>query len=289
VAIAGTVAIGKGAGVSTANKTGNICIGLTAVVSHASAAAIRNVVIGDLAFISSSGSNQSVCIGAGASITGAGQGICIGADALISGGSGIAIGGGASAAGNPSTALGNGCTIAAGGNSSVAVGLANTIGAHVGCLLLGHNLESIGANHCQIGGDSSTQDYRTFVLGAGDTQATAPSARTIRFTNATGTNIGAGSVTFIAPRATGNAAGGAFVFQTGAVGASGAVLQTATTQFTILSSAGGAGAANLRIDNVTSGAGAGAGTLTNAPTAGDPTFWLPININGTVLFIPCWP
>jgi len=316
VAIAGTVAIGKGAGVSTANKTGNICIGLTAVVSHASAANIRNIVIGDLAVISSSGSNQSICIGAGASITGAASGICIGGGAIISAGAGIAIGTGAStsqnatvaigasadasqpnstaigeasqAGGNPSTALGSGCAVAAGGTAGVAVGLSNSIGAHAGCLLIGRGLTSIAANHCMIGNTTSTQDYRTFVLGGGDT-ATTPAARTIRFTNGTGLNNAAGSVTFIAPRATGNAAGGAFVFQTGAVGASSSTLQVATTQFTILSSAGGAGVANLRIDNVTTGAGAGAGTLTNAPTAGDPTFWLPININGTVLYIPCWP
>jgi len=317
VAIAGTVAIGKGAGVSTANKTGNICIGLTAVVSHASAACIRNVVIGDLAVISSSGSNQSVCIGAGASITGAASGICIGGGAIISAGAGIAIGTGAStsqnatvaigasadasqpnstaigeasqAGGNPSTALGSGCAIAASGNGGVAVGLSNSIGAHAGCLLIGRGLTSIAANHCMIGSTTSAQDYRTFVLGGGDTLGSAVAARTIRFTNASGANITAGDVTFIAPRATGNVAGGSFVFQTGAVGVSGSTLQVATTQFTILTSAGGAGVPNLRIDNVTTGAGAGAGTITNAPTAGNPTFWLPININGTVLYIPCWP
>jgi hypothetical protein len=140
-----------------------------------------------------------------------------------------------------------------------------------------------------IGNGTANQDYRTFVLGGGNVQTSIVSARTIRFTDASGTNIAAGSVTLIAPRATGNAAGGDFVFQTGAVQASGTTSQPATTQFTILSSAGGAGVPNLRIDNVTTGAGAGAGTLTNAPTAGDPTFWLPININGTVLYIPCWP
>lgn len=36
------------------------------------------------------------------------------------------------------------------------------------------------------------------------------------------------------------------------------------------------------------GAGAGAGTLTNAPAAGDPTKWIPINDNGTVRHIPAW-
>lgn len=36
------------------------------------------------------------------------------------------------------------------------------------------------------------------------------------------------------------------------------------------------------------GAGAGAGTITNAPAAGNPTKWIPINDNGTVRYIPAW-
>lgn len=44
----------------------------------------------------------------------------------------------------------------------------------------------------------------------------------------------------------------------------------------------------LRMNNATSSAGAGGGTLGNAPTAGNPGFWLKININGTNYAIPCW-
>jgi hypothetical protein len=36
------------------------------------------------------------------------------------------------------------------------------------------------------------------------------------------------------------------------------------------------------------GAAAGAGTITNAPAAGNPTKWIPINDNGTVRYIPAW-
>lgn len=36
------------------------------------------------------------------------------------------------------------------------------------------------------------------------------------------------------------------------------------------------------------GAGAGAGTLTNAPSAGDPSKWVPINDNGTTRYVPAW-
>lgn len=38
----------------------------------------------------------------------------------------------------------------------------------------------------------------------------------------------------------------------------------------------------------TNGAGAGAGTLLNAPAAGNPTKWIPINDNGTTRYIPAW-
>jgi hypothetical protein len=40
--------------------------------------------------------------------------------------------------------------------------------------------------------------------------------------------------------------------------------------------------------NLTNGAGASAGTLTNAPAAGNPTKWIPINDNGTIRKIPSW-
>jgi hypothetical protein len=63
---------------------------------------------------------------------------------------------------------------------------------------------------------------------------------------------------------------------------------TGNRQIIIAGSGWGAGAASLRFNGLTSGAGAGAGTLTNAPSAGDPAFWLPVSIAGTVRYIPCW-
>lgn len=36
------------------------------------------------------------------------------------------------------------------------------------------------------------------------------------------------------------------------------------------------------------GAAANVGTLTNAPTAGNPTKWIPINDNGTTRYMPAW-
>lgn len=39
---------------------------------------------------------------------------------------------------------------------------------------------------------------------------------------------------------------------------------------------------------LTNGAAANTGTLTNAPAAGNPTKWIPINDNGTTRYIPAW-
>lgn len=38
----------------------------------------------------------------------------------------------------------------------------------------------------------------------------------------------------------------------------------------------------------TDGAGSSAGTMTNAPAAGNPTKWIPIDDNGTTRYIPAW-
>lgn len=40
--------------------------------------------------------------------------------------------------------------------------------------------------------------------------------------------------------------------------------------------------------NLTNGAAAAAGTLLNAPVAGNPTKWVPIDDNGTIRYIPTW-
>lgn len=40
--------------------------------------------------------------------------------------------------------------------------------------------------------------------------------------------------------------------------------------------------------SLTNGAGASSGTLTNAPSAGNPTKWIPIDDNGTTRYIPAW-
>lgn len=50
-------------------------------------------------------------------------------------------------------------------------------------------------------------------------------------------------------------------------------------------------AASILTTNIaeTDYAGAGGGTLTNAPAAGNPTKWLAVNDNGTLRKFPTWP
>ena len=43
-----------------------------------------------------------------------------------------------------------------------------------------------------------------------------------------------------------------------------------------------------KLVNQTSGAAAAVGTLNNAPNAGDPVFWLKVQINGVTRYIPAW-
>lgn len=44
----------------------------------------------------------------------------------------------------------------------------------------------------------------------------------------------------------------------------------------------------LHLTTQTSGGAAATGTLTNAPMAGNPGFWLAVSINGTTRYIPAW-
>ncbi len=51
----------------------------------------------------------------------------------------------------------------------------------------------------------------------------------------------------------------------------------------------GAGVASIRLNGLTTAAvNNQVGTITNAPSAGNPVFWIPINIAGSVRYIPAW-
>lgn len=51
----------------------------------------------------------------------------------------------------------------------------------------------------------------------------------------------------------------------------------------------GAGVASVRLNGLSTAAVSDqTGTLTNAPSAGNPVFWIPVSIAGTVRYIPAW-
>jgi hypothetical protein len=91
------------------------------------------------------------------------------------------------------------------------------------------------------------------------------------------------------PNTLGGAAGNSFTAMT-ILGSGNVGIGTTnpTVKLQVSGSILASGAATYQAGNQTTGAGAGLGTLTNAPSAGNPNFWLPFVINGVTRYIPCW-
>lgn len=66
---------------------------------------------------------------------------------------------------------------------------------------------------------------------------------------------------------------------------SGPVLGTATATKVTTATVTAALSTSVTLNN---GAGASVGTITNAPSAGNPAKWIPIDDNGTTRYIPTW-
>lgn len=266
----GTTSIETGIG-AIANATDSIAIGRAAIVSASSDSAIvigpgatttgstadSSIVIGKLA---TSNADSAVVIGNGATttsvdsvtighlaITSLGLNIAIGLSANSAGASGsskniaigansttggfaacTAVGGLATASQTSTSAFGSGAT--ASGINSTAIGASTTTGGFSHSIALGTSSACFAANQLVIG--STISIINTMTIGAGDTVNAAQNL-TFRLSNATNADTAAGTLTVIAGRATGNAASGNIIFQTGQVAASSAVVQTATTRFTI--------------------------------------------------------
>lgn len=164
---------------------------------------------------------------------------------------------------NPNTA-GNGVTYAAlGTDANIAVGLlskgtgavtlnpgsGSTLDVTSGATTV--NLFNATATTLNIGGAATTLS-----LGAATGTASIKN-QTITLPNATGMSVGADP-------------GGGNLFRVGgALTVNSATMIATKTAFT-------------------DGAGVGAGTITNAPAAGNPTKWIPVDDNGTVRYIPAW-
>lgn len=184
-------------------------------------------------------------------------------------------------------------------------------GALGGALDLGWGRNSAGVMEVNDGTSGTFRDLvaRSLFIGALDLGLSrlaaaslriglAPSATPIAQTltvgefSRSGTDLNvAGSNGTIRPgTGTGNSTGASLIFQTPSANPPGTVLQSYATRLTLSEAGAVFDLVNqgLRINGQTSGAGASAGTLTNAPSAGDPSFWLPISIAGAIRYIPCW-
>jgi hypothetical protein len=90
-----------------------------------------------------------------------------------------------------------------------------------------------------------------------------------------------------------DAASKLFDFLAGAAGATSLLSLTVTGAstglLTVDGSGYGAGVASVRLNGLTTAAVTNqTGTLLNAPSAGNPVFWIPVNIAGTVRYVPAW-
>lgn len=239
-----SVIVGRNSGSGSANPVAGIFLGDTAQASG-NGGGVNVVVIGDnalavlgnvggggcilIGFSSSTAHSASVTIGRGAQSSfssSSGQNtVTIGDGATSTVAGTTVVGGAASTTQTGSVVIGSGASATTAGTGSVVIGQLSASAASQQ-IIIGASGASIGANTAQIGTPSTV--ITTFVLGEGNTKAT-PGARTLRFTNGTGTDNAAGNLTIVAPRSTGSATPATIIFQTGTVGSTGTTLQTATT------------------------------------------------------------
>lgn len=270
--VIGSNAFAEGSG---GNANNSVCIGASAQIVSPSGGA-NAVLIG--AATSSSLGSLFVLIGSSSTYNANNSGVVIGYQNSISGGAGtanpISIG--------PSNVLDKTRTILLGASLS-------TLNAAGGDLLVfGQSWTATSAMPANSIGFFNSNGYTTLIVGKAEVHA-SPQSLTLRLTDGLGSNIGVGSLIIRPGNATGTGTQGSIDFQTQSAQGAATVLGTMTTQVQIIPCTGGAGQANLRFNNLTSGAGVAAGTLGNAPTAGNPVFWLPVNIAGNIRYIPCWP
>jgi hypothetical protein len=291
-----SVCIGQNAGGSPAtNEVQLVCIGYNALSTNTVGSGGGDVFIGALvgqvAGASGTGFAHNVVIGSQADVNAnATANVVIGYQAKASqntggvGGSNIAIGV-ATQAGTTSDGVGGNIVI--GGNASIPLSTTTgqnvIIGQNAGVAFVGTtpalnktlvieiNASGGGSQKCLIFGSFSAGNL---VLGnsiSGTSQDTGGAGATniVKLINGT---IGAAAPV-----------GGGYFYVTGGV----LHWVDSAGNDSQLSEGAGQLAANA-LHAYTNNAAAAVGTLTNAPAAGNPTKWIPINDNGTIRNIPAW-
>lgn len=289
-----SVAIGWRAGRAVTQSTGPadktllngavvIGSGAAGAISHGAAAQqVSNTVAIGFNAINNSGSTGSVITsvyigqGAGQNIPSSSQTIAIGAACLTAGtqGDNVAIGysiGGGVQVGTKNVLIGN--LIRAPGTTfvdarNIIIGYGANSGANVYTDKLLIETDN-GTKRTAIFGDMS---LGALVLG----NSVQGTNRDIQGTNTV--KIINGTVGGAAPL------GGGYFYVTGGV-LHWVDSNNVDTQVSLTASGQLAASALVAYSN---NAGAAAGTLTNAPAAGNPTKWIPVNDNGTIRNIPAW-
>jgi hypothetical protein len=304
------VAIGSAINISAANASGfSIAIGRSIDISSQGAGpASLNVVIGsNFSRLATEAVRDCLLIGHTVSVGGNGTGtnriIAIGNGQNFSGAGSSAdvvnIGHGGSWRGNQSVGIGSGVNAS---NQSVVIGQAANGG-------------NSGANNVVVGRAAGGVNNRSRGVAVGATASFNGGDNNVAVGYAAAAT-GAGGIA-IGSQAT--AAGGEFAVGSTAVplnlitiGNTGAVGIHLTTAATLafnnaantfnnltITDAGNVSVVRgtfgytldrgLVVTGQVSSAGAAAGTLNNAPAAGDPTFWLRVTVNGTNFALPLWP
>lgn len=313
---ADSVQIGRGAA-TTVN--GSIAIGMTASAQGSS------VVIGRGSTDAAAGNGGNVAIGPGITISGApnaGQ-VAIGNGAQVANiiGGSVAIGLNARILGGvqPSIVIGGGYSLVSGSSQVIALLSQISPTARSACVLLNNGSDAVTGNNQLRIGSASAGVIHLAVIGEGEAGSVAVKVPLVfRTTDGSGANIMGKPLTIQPGMSTGTGTGADLTLATGAQVGAGSTLQVSTPrlvvhgntgQVEVLAPTGGvaflvrgfanqaamqinadAGGPGVMIDFNTTDTvgGAGAGTLTNAPHAGDPDVWIPVSLGGVKYRMPMW-
>ncbi len=177
----------------------------------------------------------------------------------------------------------------------------DTLPATSGCLVFADSQSGAGISTVLFGNGGAS--------GTSFTNA-APNPLLFRLTDASGANIAGSNLTFRSSLGTGTGVAGQIIFQTGIRQGAGSTQHVATNRMLIQGDGtnpvvainapdsntaipvmvinGGANNHAINFAGFTNGAAAQVGTLNNAPAAGNPAFWMPIEVAGVTRFFPCW-
>ena len=225
-----SIFIGPEAGESATNSFNAVFLGFQA--GETATTADYSVFIGDQAGEDSTNANEAVYIGrnAGQFATNAENSVFLGEDAgqgAVNASESIFIG----------TTAGDGDTVSNDNTKySILIGPATSTGGFSSSIAMGRGATNTASNQLVFGSSTGGINFISDVYFGTGVTAASPAGVVINGSGASGSDIAGASLTFAGGKATGNAAGGALIFQTSNAGASGATLQSLSTKATLLAS-----------------------------------------------------